>query len=833
MAGYAAHGSRCTRSALLLTASGVSLLAIGAPLGPAQAQTKAAATATATPTLGELVVTASRREETVAKLPFTISAYGGEQLQQANITSVADLTRAVPNFNMQDQGPRTAQGAIPVIRGLNASSPVNPNTRYFQSPVGFYLGNAPLTAAFPLFDLQRVEVLRGPQGTLYGAGALSGAVRIVPADPKPGSFEGFVTGWGGAVSHSGEATYGAQGAVNIPVGQDAAIRLNARHEYAAGFIDYHDVLKRENGDYLRGVPVLANPADVAHSPGVYFDDKDGNWSKSTSARAAFLWRPTAKFNLELAYNYAYAYGHGSNIDNNAFRGGPSPLDPRQVLRATGEYERSIPTLEPWKRQTQLTSLDASYDLGFATVSTTLAYGQTRGRLLNDSTVNLLGTPYGVYYTGFPANPRTIIPVDNDDTEKTYTEEVRLVSKTGGAFDYVVGAFFEQQRRFIGLHVFTPGGSAYSLAANGGDHTPFALGGTFILTDPDGLSYGQDTRQKFRDYSVYGDLTWHVTDRWQITGGVRAFHQTFEQALKARSTFFFFTIDDHSEATTNDQIFKANTSYQLNDKNQVYATFSQGFRRGGANAFATEGPVAEPRSLLTYVPDKTNNYEVGFKGTLYGLYYAADAFYIDWDKPQIDLYTPINLTPVVVNASKATSKGFEFEMSGPIAVGLPGLTFNFGIAYSQARLAQDFALPIGDGLGGVVANGITGKKGDRLPGAPDWSGAVNVNYKTELTSLGTATLSLGTDFRSKQDTAVNTSQVVHPQGIPGYALWHGNAVLEHDAWRFELYGTNLFDERARLTASNRNATSLRRTGTWGSAFAVTHPREIGLRITRSW
>jgi outer membrane receptor protein involved in Fe transport len=817
------------RSALFLTASGVGLLGLVTP-GAAIAQTQPTNPPQSATTLGEVVVTASRREETVEKLPFTISAYSGGELQKANVTSVADLTREVPNFNIQDQGPRTAHGAIPIIRGLNASAPVSA-ARYFQSPVGFYLGNAPLTDAFPLFDLQRVEVLRGPQGTLYGAGSLSGAVRIVPKDPRLGQYEGFATAWAATLSHSSDTTYGAQGALNIPLGDTAAFRINARHEYQAGFIDYRDVLKRQNNNYLNGTPVLANPADVANSPGVYFDDPDGNWSKETSWRAAFRWEPTNKFNLQLAYNYAFSNGYGSNIDNNSFQGGPSPLDPRRILRPTGEYERSIPTLEPWKRQTQLATLDASYDLGFATLATTVAYGKTKGDLVNDSTVSLLGTPYGVYYTGVPANPRTIIPVGNSDEEATYTEEVRLVSKTGGAFDYVAGAFFEQQRRFIGLYVYTPGGAEQSAAANGGSTLPIALGGTYILTDPDGLSYGQETRQRFKDYSVYGDLTWHVTDRWQVTGGARFFHQTFQQKIDADSTFFFFTINDLTGTQTNDHIFKVNTSYQLDEKNQIYATISQGFRRGGANAFALEGPVAEPRALLTYVPDKTTNYEVGLKGTIRGIYYAADVFYIDWDKPQIDTFTSINLAPVVVNANKATSKGFEFELSGPI--GPEGVSFNLGLAYAKARLTEDFSLPVGNGVGGVVENGITGTKGDRLPGAPDWSGAFNLNYETEAGGLGTATFNVGMDFRSKQDTAVNTAQVVSPQGIPAFALWHANVALDHRDWRFELYGTNLFDTRARLTASNRTATSISRTGTWGNSYAVTQPREIGVRVTRQW
>jgi len=798
----------------------------------AAAQTTTPVAADDPATVGEVVVTASRRAETVSKLPFNISAYGGQQLERANVTNVAALTRQVPNFTIQDNGPRTAASAIPIIRGLNASTPTVAAARYFQSPVGFYLGNAPLTGAFPLFDVQRIEVLRGPQGTLYGAGSLSGAVRIVPVDPKLDAFTGFVSASAGALAHAGKASYSASGAVNLPIGETLAVRINARHEYDAGFIDYRDVLRRENDDYARGRPVLANPANVATSPGVYFDKDDANYARTTSARVAALWSPTDAFSLTLAYNYAYSKGVGGNIDNNSFKGGPSPLDPRQILRPTGDYERSSPTLEPWDRRSQLASLDGSYDLGFATLSTTLAYGKSKAETLNDSTVNLLGSPYGYYYTGVPANPRTVIPVGNPDSDRSYTEEVRLVSKSGGTIDYAVGAFFQQQRRYIGLHVRAPGADVQSAAAHGGSTLPIAAGGTYVPLFADGSSFVQDTVQRFKDASVYGDLTWHVTDQWQVTGGARFFHQTFSSDLTAASSFFFLTVDERSSFKTDSQIFKLNTSYQIDPSNQVYATWSQGYRRGGANAFALEGPLREPRGLIAYDPDKTNNFEAGFKGTLGGIYYSADVFYIRWDKPQIDLSTPYGLWPVVVNARKATSKGFEAELSGPI--GPPGLTFNLGLAYAKARLTKDFVLPAGDAAGGIISNAITGLKGDRLPGAPDWSGAANVSYKADLETLGSITYSLGIDFRS---STINQLPSLSPNAptrrAPSYALLNGNIVWARDDWQAELYGTNLADTRVRFASNFRTNSSYRLTGDWGNAFAVARPREVGVRLTRRW
>ncbi|KGB53070.1 TonB-dependent receptor precursor [Sphingopyxis sp. LC81] len=800
---------------------------------------------------GDIIVTASRREQRVTDLPFNISAYGGEQIERANISSVASLTRQVPNFNIVDAGARTAAAQIPIIRGLNASQTSTNAARYFQSPVGFYSGNAPVTGSLPLYDISRVEVLRGPQGTLYGAGSLSGAVRVVPTDPKLGEVSGSVTGSVGKLSHSKDPSYAFGGIVNLPVGDTIAIRLVARQEHQGGFIDTRDVLKRQGDSYITGVPVLANTADVANSPAVYFTEKDYNYADTTFARAAIRWEPSDDFSVGLAYNFAKSKGVGGNIDNDSFGGGPSPLDPRIQLEPTGEYERSVPMLEPWNRRTELASLDASYDLGFATVSATVAYGKTRGRSSNDSTVSLLGSPYGFFYTGAPANPRAVIPVANNDRDQSWTEELRIVSKEGGFIDYTAGVFLQQQKRRIDLVVYAPGAGEQSFAA-GGSRTPIYQGyfglpdATYIPTLADGTAYSQITHQKFREVSFFGDVTLNLSDNWSVTGGARVFKQKFSSNLNSFSTLFappgspeVDGVGVQSRSSSNatkgtDQIFKVNTSYKLSGGGQVYATFSQGFRRGGANAFSTpaDNPIIfEPAQLLTYKPDRTNNFEVGIKGSMSRIYYSLSAFYVDWKNPQIDLQTPFNLFPVVVNGSKAESKGFELELSGPIAV--DGLSFNLGLAYARARLSEDFGLPAGDGGGSEVPNAIRGAKGDQLPGAPDWSGAGSLTYR-HAAGKGEMTYNLGFDFRSGTWNQLRSQSTNTPASKQsGYIMFNGSIGYAIDDWNIELYGTNLLDKRAVYTANLRTLNSIATLGNWGNAYSVSRPREVGIRLSKSW
>lgn len=815
---------------LKLTASAACIAAVLAGAGPVFAQ-DATTHADGAPG-GEIIVTASRRSESVAKLPFNISAYGGDQLKQGNITSVTALTQQVPNFQIQDGGARAAAASIPIIRGLNASTQSSLSARYFQSPVGFYSDNAPITGNFPLFDVDRVEVLRGPQGTLYGAGSLSGAVRIVPTKPDTSGISGYVTGSGGLISHSDDKNYSVGGAVNLPLGSDFAIRISGRHEYEGGFIDQFDIFKRENDDYRSGKPLLADPADVANSPAVFFNKKDANIARTTSFRLAALWKPSDATKVELSYTHAFTKGNGGPLDNSYFAGGSFPIDPRQTIGATGEYERSLPMLEPFNRRTQLASLDISHDLGFATLSTTVALGHTKAQSVADQTVALLGTGYGVYYTGSPANPRAVVPVENRDKDRNLSEEIRLVSNGTGPVSFIAGLYFQQEHKNVDVFVLAPGAGEQSAAAHDGSLVPMALGGTYVLTEADGVSYSQFTDQQFRDYSAYGEISWQATDKLKLTGGARVFHQTFRQRFQGYSTFFFFGLDELQKSSVTSQIFKASASYQLGDRMQTYFTWSQGFRRGGANSFPLSGPVLEPASLLVYTPDKTNNFELGVKGNLGSIFIAADVFYINWKNPQIDLLTPYNLTNAVINGSEATSKGFEIEASGPL--GDTGLSFNAGLAYAHSRLSKDFGLPAGDGLGGIVPNAIQGRKGDRVPGAPDWSGSFTLSYKADVGTKQKVGASVGVDFRSSILNGLESASASRPtRPAPAYAMLRASLSYSLDDWTVELYGTNLADKHVIIARAQRSASSFTRLGDWGESDIVARPREVGLRLTRAF
>jgi len=762
--------------------------------------------------VGEVIVTANRRAQDVTTIPYNISAVSGDQLARAGVSNIEDLSRQIPNLNISSSGDRYLVARVPVIRGLNASSTVRASA-LGQPAVSTYLGNVEVLGYFPLDDVERVEVLRGPQGTLYGAGALGGAVRMIPAEPNAAAgFSGKVIASAGVLAHSDEFDRSLAGVLNIPLNETLTVRVSAKESYSAGFVDNYGVVQQPAN---LAPPILATPGAVATSAAVFGANEDANYSRSTVARLAMRWRPTDQLEVTLAFNYADYRGEGGPVTNPSYPGGVDPLDARVTYPASGDYSANLNTREPFKRVSRLASADVSYDLGFATVSTTTSYLDTGGRALTDSTFGYLALPPVLhpYYMGNPRNPRFVAQSDREDGDETFVQEVRLVSKASETFEYTVGAYYAKKKQIDTWHIYMPGAAEQARATGGFPVVTDAVGRTVILN-------GDST---FIDKALFGELTWHVTPRWQITGGGRLFRQSFERGVQNDIPPFALSEAGSASSKVSDHLLKLNTSYEFADRHNAYATFSQGFRRGGANAFALSGFLAEPRALLTYRADTVDNYEVGLKGRFAsGWSYTADLFYDDWKDPQIDTSTPANAWPVVVNGSKARSKGFELEFGGPIT---EHLSVTGGYAYADAKISEAFCVPAGDGGGGIVACGIRGDKGTRLPGAPKHSGSVTLNYDHELANADRLLVTLNANYKGSVFSALPTPTAPSVT-FDSYWMINGTVSYVHGPWRASIYGRNLFDERAVLgitTKTNAVVGLLNRTET------IAPPRQVGLTV----
>jgi iron complex outermembrane recepter protein len=799
----------------------------------AQQQTAAQDQASAeTTTLQEVVVTANRRQQTLEEVPYSVTAVSADQLAGTGVTDIASLTNQVPGLSLYNLGARETSAINPIIRGINITaapfSYLNFRTLE-QSPVGVYIGNSPIDGYFQLEDVQRVEVLRGPQGTLYGAGALGGALRIIPNSPELDKFTGSVEAGVGTVAHSDQPSWTTDGVVNIPLGDTFAFRASGKYDYLPGFIHAYGILERP-GSAVSGIPTLADPGDVVNSPGVFTNKNDWNYEATFTGRGSFLWKPVSEFSAELAYTYSHLDGDGGPVANNQFPGGPYPIDPRITFPPGGNYTAFVPVDQPYRRATDLTSLDLSYDAGFATLSATTSYYTTNGSTELDQTYGLVGVNQSVpgfveYYAGLPINPRYVNPSFFQDAAHTFTQEIRLVSNTAPdkLFDYVLGVFYEHQTTDGAWAFSNPGSPERSVAQ--GCTAPYFLGDTFpnclVIANPEDVHFYQSDEQLFKDRSVFGEFTWHFLPHAQITVGGRHFQQDFTDTQAYLLYYAFLLLPAHAQSTsTSKNTGKIDVSYEYAKNQHVYALWSQGFRRGGANALPLSGLFAENPVLLTYKPDTANNYEVGLKGRFdNGLTYAFDVFDIEWDNPQVAGTLPTgNLA--VWNASHARSSGFEVDFSSPLFV--PGLTLLLGGSYAEAKFTENYFYAA-DSFGNVV-----GSAGQQLPGSPKISTVATLNYDRPLVPGYDLRLSLNDTYRSDIWLGTFPSAVLGetaPLHAPGMNLVNLSAVVKHAAWRTGVYVTNLADRRVVQAPPE----SPNRVGDLTDLATINQPRTIMLKV----
>jgi len=788
------------------------------------------------PTLQEVVVTAERRQQTLEQIPYSVTAVSADQIANAGVTDIASLANQVPGLSLYNIGARETAAINPVIRGINATAAPFSYLSFRsleQSPVGVYIGNSPIDGYFQLQDVQRVEVLRGPQGTLYGAGALGGALRIIPNSPELGKFSGDAEAGIGTVAHSGNPSYSAAAMVNIPMGDTLAFRASGKYVDLPGFIDVYGILERPGGG-VAGIPSLANPAEPVSSPGIFTGQDNWNDQKTFTGRASLLWKPVDRFSAELAYTYSHLEGDGGPVANNQFPGGPYPIDPRINFPAGGDYQAFVPIDQPYSRRTDLTSLDLSYDAGFGTVSATSSYFETNGATMLDQTYGLVGVNDTVpgfvqYYAGNPINPRFVNPSYFEDSAHTFTQEIRLVSNTapGKLFDYVLGVFYEDQGTLGSWNFTSPGSYERSVAQ--GCTAPYFIGLTFpnclVVVGPDDSHFFQSDQQAFKDKSVFGELTWHFAEHGQLTVGGRHTHQDFTDTQAYLLYYSDILLPAHANSTTTSKnTWKVNPSYEYATDQYIYAVWSQGFRRGGANALPTEGIFAENPLLLTYKPDTTDNYEIGFKGRFAnGLRYAFDVFDVEWDDPQVAGALPTgNLA--VWNGTHARTRGFEVDLTSPLFV--PGLTLLIGGSYAEAKFTEDYFYPA-DAFGN-----ITGSAGQQLPGSPKISFVATLNYDRVLVPGYDMHLSLNDTYRSDVWLGTFPSTVLGqtaPLHAPGMNLINLSAAVTHAAWRLGLYITNLADVRVVQAPPE----SPNRVGNLTDLATINQPRTMELRLGYSF
>jgi iron complex outermembrane receptor protein len=747
--------------------------------------------------LEEVIVTATRRATSIQDVPYNISALMGDTINKNGVTDLSDLTRLVPGIAFMDQGPRVTTNNYIILRGLNANSPDGasdiPNIA--QPAVSMYFGNAPVFANFNLADLERVEVLRGPQGTLYGSGSLGGTLRFLPNKPDTEGTSGKVIAELSQTDESDDLNYKVDGVLNLPVGDNMAVRVAAGYRELAGFIDYEGLVAPDENGY----PIPTGDFTFATR-----SLEDGNASDDWYARGSFLANIGESSSVLFTYQHQEGTADGRQAQSNTPSSG-----------ITDDYTLLQTYEEPMDSELDLAVLDVEVDLGFATLSSATSYSSQEIDWVRDSTAvyNNLFYWYQTYYYPYATNF-----TEGELEQEVVTQEFRLISNTEGSVDWVVGAYYtNQDLEFVEIQTM-PGLMDYV------NNDPFTFAAAPATTD---VTYPAWRDVDFTDMALFGELTVHISDRWQVTGGVRAFDQDFEQTFIFKAPFcpsFYYapatcgdpggdglTTTTNIDESISDQIFKVNTSFDITEDHKVYFTWAEGFRHGGANAVPTTGPYPEAVGVYeTFDPDKATNWELGLKGMLMDgrFVYTLAGFYIDWEDAQFDGFTESAGFSAVLNGSNAVSQGLELELNGQLT---ENLSFTLGYNYTSSEWDEDGAIG-GDPL----------FKGDRLPGVPEDIATGSLDYVYPI-DMGLITFHLDGFYRSDVSVAPNPAWRDYEE-IDSFSTFNTSLGLDTDDWSAKLFVNNLSNELA-TSGSVSEATALQ----YAYDF-VARPRTVGLRFS---
>jgi outer membrane receptor protein involved in Fe transport len=557
--------------------------------------------------LYEVIVSAEKRDERLQDVPVPMTAINADTLVEQNTVRLMDYYTSVPGLDVTPQQTSSASQRL-TIRGMTTGAFTNPTVAVTVDDVPYgsstFLGGGGYTVVPDIdpSDLARIEVLRGPQGTLYGASSLGGLLKFVTVDPSTDGVSGRMQVGASSVYNGAQLGYNARGAINVPVSDDVALRASAFTRLDPGYID--------------------NPA--LHIDGINVDRVSGG-------RLAALWRPSDVFSLKLSALYQNTRGDGTNDVTIA-----NPSVPQ--TSGLGDLQ-----------QNYLTGV-GGHDSKIQAYSATLnaALGGVKLTSVTGYNVNSYSDSYDVTYAlgTFAALPTfgvTGSPVFEQSQNSKFSEELRLSASVGSSLDWLFGGFYTHER------------TEYSDSIFGEDPATGAIVGQGIYTR---------FAPTYTEYAAFADVTYHVSSRFDVQFGGRQSHirDTYQETDIGPYVPFFLGISSLSsvspiqETTANAFTYLATPRLRLSTDLMLYARLASGYRPGGPNFNAGLGTPP------TYSPDKTENYEVGLKGELLNrkLSFDASIYHIDWKDIQVSSTNPETYNGYTGNGGKAKSQGVELS-----------------------------------------------------------------------------------------------------------------------------------------------------------------------------
>lgn len=759
----------------------------------------------------EVTVTARKQgTESLAEVPFSIAAPTEEMLRERGAQNLEDVAANVAGFSVQNLGPGQSQVAM---RGVSAGQIVRDQPGV-KEQVGVYLDESVISLSLftpdvDLFDMSRIEVLRGPQGTLFGSGSLSGTVRYITNPPELGASESVAELSLSSID-GGSIGGAAKVATNVPIGERAALRVTAYYNSLGGFID-------------------AVQPDLS-------TDHDVNDGERYGGRVALRFAPNESTTItpRLIFQKVDTNGWNRIDDYNILA---NPFTTTRPAVNLGEREQFTQFEEPFTDDFLLADLTIEHDFGDLTLTSITSYTDRDVLVVRDATAltasitgGSIGLPEPIYTLDAPLNDAT--------TAKVLTQELRL-SGVNGKLGWVAGAFYSTTEREYAQRLLVSGFESLSGIPTQG-----------LLAPRDVLFYS-DLAYDFDQLAVFGEATWAVNDKLDITGGLRwyDYEEDREQVFDG-----IFGNDNNGSAlvstpgsTSADGIVpRLIASFEATENTRINAQVSRGFRLGGIND-PLNVPLCTPADLVTFGgrdswnDEKLWNYEIGSKSTLGGGSgsFSAAAFYMDIDDLQATVTAGSCSSRVVFNVPKARSTGVELELALQ-----PTPVFDFAISTSYTDSELRSTLTSTDAQGNVsVVAGI--EKGNRLPTVPEFQAAAAATWRHELGKDWLGYVSgtfqyVGSRFTQIGDQAAGFGTVnllsfapntiggpltgntfTFDPELPSYNLLNLRFGILTAAWDIALFVNNVTDEVALLALDQERGTRAR------VGYLTNPPRTIGV------
>jgi len=681
----------------------------------------------ATGTIQEIIVTAQKHEERLRDVPISISAVTGVQMERQGASRFSDYAGYIPGLSYATSG-IPGEGEIN-LRGVSTfNSPIASTAMYIDEVPTTTHGTWGASGYRPLdlfpYDLERVEVLRGPQGTLYGDSTIGGLVKYVTRGADVNAFSGAVGAEGIAISGGDGLGGSIRGVVNAPVAPGVfGVRISGFYQQSPGFVT-----------------------------NVTTGKKGVNESEQRGMRVALRLVPNDAMSVDAQWLHSEF-----EADGRAY----TRLAPGTRHPLYGDYEYSAPVQEPTSQKFDLVSATARYDFG--PVNLTSVTGYSRAVRDFDGDQSVLVRNWVRMLTGGAVTDARGSLVAPTTTEK-FTQEVRLASAQEQRITWLVGGYYSKEDTDADQRI-----------------VPYSADGA-IFSDVLELS-NEEVKARYTDLSAFANVTFKITDQWDVSGGVRHSRTTDDFHDRLTGTFlsgsptepYFDDIETKYKATT----WSFDTRYIASDELMMFARAASGFRAGGVN-------FTWPGAQKSYDPDRLISYEAGIRADFLDHRASLDltVYYLDWKDLFIAASTPDGLR-YLTNGGRADGPGAEFTGTfRPVR----NLTLTATAAYYGLKVRED--LPT-----------LGAEAGDRTPTSPAWSGSVLANYDVPLS--GDWNLSLGGGVRWVSDTY---SRFIHDPGavrLDGYTVADINAAISNDRWTLRSYVRNLTNNNVILADSPPN------------------------------